>query len=159
MTAANGANILANKLLRCARVHDLHIRVVQSRHHFPGGDRYSRIDLELERDGRKPRSLTADHAPRGGPILDSFMVDADIAAAEILRGVEAEIGIPASAAAINDDFALRVEACGSEYLFDAVRRDEVLRVVVAQNFGRVTDADGACNVPFGVGFGGSHVPN
>src|SRR5262245_310469 len=96
MTTANGADIFASKFLRCARVHDLHIRIIQSRHHFPGGDRDRRIDLELEGDRRKPRSFTADCPSRSGPVLDSFMIDADVASAEILHGVEAKIGIPAS---------------------------------------------------------------
>ncbi len=159
MTAANGADILASKLPRRARVHDLHIRVVQPRHHFPGGDRHRRIDLELERNGRKPRCLAADRSPRGGPVLDPFMIDADIAAAEILHGVEPEIGIPATAATIDDDFALWVEARGPEYLFDAVDRNEILCVVVTQNLGRIANADGASNVSSGVDVCGSHVPN
>src|SRR6266481_793644 len=150
MTAANGADILANELLRRARVHDLHIRVVQPRHHLLGGDRYGRIDLELERNGRKPRSLAADRPPRGSPVLDPFMIDADIAAAEILDSVKPEIRVPAAPAAIDDDFAFRVEAGGPEHLFDAVGRDEILGVVVAQNLGRIANADRARNVSFGV---------
>src|SRR6266702_3347521 len=159
MAAANGADILANEFLRRARVHDLHIRVVQLRHHFPGGDRYRRIDLELERNGSNPRSLTADRSPRGGPVLDPFMIDADLAAAEILHRVKPEIRVPAAPAAIDDDFAFRVEARSPEYLFDTVRRDEILGVVVAQNLGGVTNADGARDVSFGVGIGGPHVPD
>src|SRR5262249_40601255 len=109
MTAANGADILASELLRRTRVHDLHIGVIQPLHHFPGGDRDGWIDRELERNGRPPRSLAADRPPGSGPVLDSLMVDADIAAAEIPHGVKPEIRVPAAPAAIDDDLALGVE--------------------------------------------------
>ena len=87
------------------------------------------------------------------------MVDPDIAAAEIAHCVETEIGIPRATAAVDDGFALRVQTGGTEYLFDAIRRDEILGIVVAQNLCRIPDADGARNVAFRIGIGGSHVPD
>src|SRR5262245_4767256 len=159
MTATNGANILANKFLRRTRVHDLDIRVIQPCHHLLGGDRYRGIGLELERNGRRARGLAADRPPRGGPVLDALMIDADIAAAEILHGVEAEIGIPGAPASVDDGLAVRVGARGPEYLFDAIGCDGILRVVVTQNPGRIANADGAGNVSSGVGVSGSHVPD
>ena len=68
------------------------------------------------------------------------MVDADIAAAEILQGVETEIGIPRAAAAVDDDFAMRIQTRQAEDLLDAVRRDEILVIFVAQDFRRIADA-------------------
>ena len=87
------------------------------------------------------------------------MVDADIAAAEILQGVKTEIGIPRAAAAIDDGFAMRIQTRRAEDLLDAVRRDEILGIFVAQDFRRIADADSACNVSFGVGSRRSYVPN
>jgi hypothetical protein len=98
MTAANCADIFANELPRSAHVDNLHIRIVQPRHHLFGRDRYCRIDLQFERDGGKLRGVTADRPAGGRPVLDAFMVDTHIAAAEILQGVETEIGIPGAAA-------------------------------------------------------------
>src|SRR5713101_5909620 len=159
MTAANCADIFANELLRSAHIHDLQIRVVQPRHHLFGRDRYCRIDFQFERDGRKLRGVTADRPAGGGPVLDAIMVDTDIAAAEILQGVKTEIGIPRAAAAVHDGFAIRVQTRRAEYLLDAVRRDEILGIFVAQNFRRIADADGARNVSFGICIGSSYVPN
>src|SRR5262245_7243954 len=118
MTAANGADILASKFPRRACVHDLDIRVVQPRHHLPGRDRYRRIGLKLECNGWKPRDLAADRPPRGSPALDPLVIDADITAAEILHGVETEIGIPSAPAAVDNDFTFGIEARGREYFFD-----------------------------------------
>ena len=53
----------------------------------------------------------------------------------------------------------RVQTRRAEYLLDAVRRDEILGIFVAQNFRRIADADGARNVSFGIRIGGSYVPN
>src|SRR6266403_2367135 len=83
----------------------------------------------------------------------------DIAAAEILQGVKTEIGIPRAAAAVHDGFAIRVQTRRAEYLLDAVLRDEILGIFVAQNFRRIADADGARNVSFGICIGSSYVPN
>ena len=47
----------------------------------------------------------------------------------------------------------------AEYLLDAVRRDEILGIVVTQNFCRIADADGTRNVSLGIHVGGSYVPN
>src|SRR5215510_3002084 len=159
MTAANCADIFAQELLLSTRIHNLHIRVVQPRHHLFGRDCYCRIDLQFERDGRKLRGVTADRPAGGNPVLDAFMIDTDIAATEILQGVKTKIGIPSAAAAVNDGFASRVQTRGAEYLLDAVRRDEIFGIFVAQNFCRIADADGARNMPFGIGIGGSYVPN
>jgi hypothetical protein len=74
------------------------------------------------------------------------MVDTDIAASEILQCVKTEVGIPCAAAAVDDGFALGVQTCAAEYLLDAIRRDEILGIVVAQNFRRIADADGARDV-------------
>ena len=112
------------------------------------------IDLQFERDRGKLRGVTADRAAGGRPVLDAFMVDTHIAAAEILQGVETEIGIPGAAAAVDDDFASRVETRRAEYLLDAVRRDEILGIVVTQNFCRIADADGTRNVSLGIRVGG-----
>src|SRR5262245_2957449 len=87
------------------------------------------------------------------------MIDTDIAATEILQVVKTKIGIPRPAAAVDDVFAFGVQTRRSEYLLDAVRRDEIFGIFVAQNFRRIADADGARNVPFGIGIGGSYVPN
>src|SRR5262249_38097881 len=87
------------------------------------------------------------------------MVDADIAAAEILQGVKTEIGIPRAAAAVDNDFAMRIQTRRAEELLDAVRRDEIFGIFVAQDFRRIADADGACNMSFGVGRRRSYVPN
>src|SRR4029077_4775325 len=144
-------DIFADELLRGTRIHDLHIRVVQPRHYFFGRDRYCRIDFQLERDGRKLRDLKADRPARCGPILDAVMVDADIAAAEVLQSVKTEIGIPRAAAAGDDGFTMRIQTHGAEDLLDAVRRDEILGIFVARDFRRVADTDGACNVSFGIG--------
>src|SRR5262245_40746568 len=70
-------------------------------------------------------------AAGGGPVLDAVMVETDIAAAEILQSVKTEIGIPRAAAAVDDDFASWIETRRAEYLLDAVRRDEILGIVVA----------------------------
>src|SRR6516164_3738925 len=105
------------------------------------------------------RGLKADRPAGGGPVLDAVMVDADIAAAEILQGVKTEIGIPRAAAAVDDDFAMRIQTRQAEDLLDAVRRDEILGIFVAQDFRRIADADGARNVSFGVGGRRSYVPN
>ena len=113
----------------------------------------------LSATGGSCDGVTADRPARGGPILDAFMVDADIAAAEILQGVKTEIGIPRAAAAVDDGFAIRVQTRRAEYLLDAVRRDEILGIFVAQDFRRIADADGARNVSFGIGIGRSYVPN
>jgi hypothetical protein len=137
----------------------LHIRIVQPRHHLLGRDRCCGIDFQFERDGRKLRGVTADRPAGGDPVLDTVMVDTDIAAAEILQSVKTEIGIPRAAAAVDDGFAVRVQTRRAEYLFDAVRRDEILGIFVAQNFCRIADADGARNVSFGIGIGSSYVPN
>ena len=56
----NNADIFSNELLRSTHIQDLHIRVVQSRYHLFGRDCYCRIDFQFERDGRQPRSVTAD---------------------------------------------------------------------------------------------------
>src|SRR4029077_1493536 len=61
--------------------------------------------------------------------------------------------------AVDDDFASRVQTRRAEYLLDAVRRDEILGIVVAQNFCRIADADGTRNVSLGIRVGGSYVPN
>ena len=53
----------------------------------------------------------------------------------------------------------RVQTRRAEYLLDAVRREEILGIFVAQNFRRIADADGARNVSFGICIGSSHVPN
>jgi hypothetical protein len=159
MTTANCADIFANELPRSARIHDLHIRVVQPRNHLFGRDRYRRIDFQFERDGRKPRGVTTDRPAGGRPILDAFMVDTDIAAAKILQGVKTEIGIPRAAAPVDYDFAMRVQTCRAEYPLNALGCDEVLGVFVAQNFRRIADADGARNVSFSIGIGSSYVPN
>src|ERR1700730_18087861 len=87
------------------------------------------------------------------------MVDTDVAAAEILQSVKSEIGVPRAAAAVDDGFAIRVQTCRTEYLLDAVRRDEILGIFVAQNFRGIADADGARNVSLGIGIGSSYVPN
>src|SRR4029077_9296284 len=152
-------DIFADELLRSTRIHDLHIRVVQPRHHFFGRDRCGRIDFQLERDGRKLRNVKADRPARGRPILDAVMVDADIAAAEVLQGVKTEIGIPRAAAAVDDGFTMRIQTPGAEDLLDAVRRDEILGIFVAQDFRRIADVNGACDVSFGIGSRRSHVPN
>ena len=54
---------------------------------------------------------------------------------------------------------MRIQTRRAEDLLDAVRRDEILGIFVAQDFRRIADADGACNVSFGIGSGGSYVPN
>ena len=159
MTAADCADIFADKLLRRAHIQDLHIRIVQLSHHLLSGDRYCRIDFQLEHDRRKLRGVTADRPARSGPVLDAFMVDADIGPAEILQGVKTEIGMPRAAAAVDDDFTIRVQTGVAEYLLDALGRDEILGIFVAQNPRRVADADGARNMSFRVGIGSSYVPN
>src|SRR5215470_15669378 len=123
MTAANCADIFADELPRSAHVDNLHIWIAQPRHHLFSRDRYCRIYLQFERDGRKLRGVTAGRPAGGGPVLDAFMVDTHISAAEILQGVETEIGIPGAAAAVDDDFASRVQTRRAEYFFDALRRD------------------------------------
>src|SRR4051794_40793804 len=125
MTAAYCTNIFADELLRGTRIHDLHIRVVQPRNHFFGRDRDCRNDFQLERDGRKLRDVEADRPARSGPILDAIVVDADIAAAEVLQSVKTEIGIPRAAAAVHDDFTMRIQTRGAEDILDSVRRDEI----------------------------------
>src|SRR5262245_21728664 len=159
MTAAYCADVFADELPRSAHIDDLHIRIVQPRHHLFGRDRRRGIDLQLECDRRKLRGVTADRPASGGPVLDAVMVDTDIAAAEILQGVKTEIGIPRAAAAVDDDFASRIETRRAEYLLDAVDRDEVLGIVVAQYSRRIADANGARNVSLGIGIGASYVPN
>src|SRR5262245_56086326 len=159
MTAANCADVFADELPRSADIDDLHIRIVQPRHHLFGRDRRRGIDLQIERDRRKLRGVTADRPAGGGPVLDAVMIETDIAAAEILQSVKTEIGIPCAAAAVDDDFASRIETRRAEYLLDAIRRDEILGIVVAQNSRRIADADGARNVSLGIGIGGSYVPN
>jgi hypothetical protein len=54
---------------------------------------------------------------------------------------------------------MRIQTRRAEDLLDAVRRDEILGIFVAQDFRRIADADGACNVSFGIGSRGSYVPN
>src|SRR5262249_44171006 len=159
MAAADCADIFTGELLRRADIQDLHIRIVEPRHHLLGGDRYCRIDFQFERDWRKLRDVTTDRPACSGPVLDAFMVDADVAAAEILQGVKTEIGMPRAAAAVDDDFAIRIQAGGAKYLLDAFRRDEILGIFIAQNSCRVADADGARNMSFGIGIGSSYVPN
>src|SRR5215470_3613935 len=159
MTAANRPDVLAGELPWSAGIHDLHVRIVQLRDHLLGRNGYARVDFQFERDRRKLPSVLADRPPGGGPILDAFMVDTDVAAAEILHGVKTEIGIPRATAAIDDDFSLWVETRRPEYLFDAVRRDEILGVLVTQNSRRIANADGPGNMSPGVGIGSSHVPH
>ena len=104
-------------------------------------------------------AVAADRPASGGPVLDAFMIDADISAAEILQGIKTEIGVPRTAAAVDDDFAIWVETRRAEYLLDTVDCDEILGVFVAQDFRRIADVDGAGNMSFGVGLGRAYVPN
>ena len=105
------------------------------------------------------RGVTADRPARSGPVLDAFMVDADIAEAEILQGVKTEIGMPCATAAVDDDFATRVQTNAPEYLLDWLRSDEIFGIFVAKNSRRVADADGARNMSFRIGVASSYVPN
>src|SRR5262245_66324588 len=116
MTAANCADVFADELPRSAHIDDLHIRIVQPRHHLFGRDRRRRIDLQLERDRQELRGVTADRPAGGGPVLDAVMVDTDIAAAEILQVVKTEIGLQSPAATVSDDFGIRNETSMCEYL-------------------------------------------
>src|SRR5262249_42460274 len=113
----------------------------------------------FERDGCKVRCVTADRPARSGPVLDAFMVDAHIAAAEILQGVKTEIGMPRAAAAVDDNFAIRVQTDGAKYLLDALCRDEIFGIFVAKNSCGIANADGARNMSFRIGVGSSYVPN
>src|ERR1700732_5463077 len=54
---------------------------------------------------------------------------------------------------------MRIPTRRAEDLLDAVRRDEILGIFVAQNFRGIADADGARNVSFGICIGSSYVPN
>src|SRR6516164_1728099 len=87
------------------------------------------------------------------------MIDTDIAAAEILQGVKSQIGIPGAATAVDDGFALWVETRRAEYALNAIRRDEILSIFVAQDFRRIANVDGTGNVFSGIGIGRSYVPN
>src|SRR5262249_42670445 len=131
MPAAYRTDIFAGEFLRRARVDDLHIQVVEPGHHLFGGNRCCRIDLQLERDGRKLRSIAADRAAGGGPALDAFVVDSDVLTAEILQRVKAEIRLPGAATAVDDGLAMGVQSGRAEYLLNAVCRDEILGIVVA----------------------------
>src|SRR5438067_2268383 len=67
--------------------------------------------------------------------------------------------MPRAAAAIYDDFAIRVQADAAKYLLDALRRDEIFGIFVAQNARGIADADGTRNMSFRIGVGSSNVPN
>src|SRR5262245_31065281 len=67
--------------------------------------------------------------------------------------------MPRAAAAVDNDFAIRVQTGATEYLLDALGRDEILGIFVAQNSRRVANADGARNMSFRIGIGSSYVPN
>jgi hypothetical protein len=86
------------------------------------------------------------------------MIDSDIAAAEILQGVKSQIGIPCTATAVDDGFPLWVETRRAEYALNAIRRDEILVIFVAQNFGRIADVNRTSNVCFGIGISKSLRP-
>src|SRR5262245_57657683 len=114
MTTPDGADVFAPELRRRPRIDDLHIRLVDPRHHLLGRDRGCWIDFQLECDGRKFCGFTAGRPAGCGPALDAFVVDADVGAAEILDRVKSEIGIPGAAAAVDDGFTLRVETRRAE---------------------------------------------
>src|SRR4029078_10466567 len=54
---------------------------------------------------------------------------------------------------------MRIQTRRAEDLLDAVRRDEILGIFVAQNFRRIADVDGARNVSLGIGRPSPHVPS
>src|SRR6516162_2984544 len=69
------------------------------------------------------------------------------------------LGIPGAATAVDDGFALWVETRRAENALNAVRRDEILGIFVAQNLCCIADVDGTHNVSFGIGISRSYVPN
>src|SRR5499427_2028065 len=158
MAAANGAYVFAGEFLGRARIDDLHIRVVQPRHDLLRRDRNARIDFQFEGDGRRRRSLATGRVAGGGPSLDAFVIDTDIATAKIPYRVQAEIGHPAAPAAINDDFTLRIETSRAEDFLDAIGRDEILGIIVTQYARRIADIDRSGDVSCRISTGRANVP-
>src|SRR5262249_23647122 len=79
------------------------------------------------------------------------VINAHIVAAEIAYRVVTKIGHPASTAAIDDDFALRIETCGAKDFLDAISRYEILGIFVAQYARRIADIDRTSNVSRRIG--------